>query len=435
MPAERRIILVSNGSVGAFPSNSLTSFTNILPAPIRMSHRRQWFAALEVLSVHAEFVEYAQVGRRRYRRRRKRPPKYIRVILSNLKPGAGSVDYQNTLAVLPLYEAATSQHGRHRYFYHEVDRREFVELVGGSDITSLSIRLVDEHGEQLHVSPGQPTFVRIFLQKMSPSSNFMLRVSNRDSNDPLATNSSFTVHLGAPLSLNGRWRVALSSVQFPRKILGIRAEDLEGPDRVSIRYGMHDNFVDPEPFGREDFVSAESLLTMLLHQVTLLDLNKNFDFIILPDGRLLVGLKYPARLSVSYKLALVLGLVEDLDVHNDGVELRTRENEHLEHTGYHPIDLQTPATMLLYTDIIQSTSLGDRRCPILKLIPTDLGQGDSVVSYESRHLDFVNLRSSHIASIAFDLRRFDGHHVDFKSTKAEVMYNLVFRKMKKKKRR
>jgi hypothetical protein len=104
--------------------------------------------------------------------------------------------------------------------------------------------------------------------------------------------------------------------------------------------------------------------------------------------------------------------------------------------GDFPADLQTPTTMLLYTDMVKGSVLGDQFAPLLKLIPTEQGSRDAAVAtYECRHLDFVNIASEHIVSINFSLRRFDGELVQFKDEDAEVLYNLVFRKIKRKRAR
>jgi hypothetical protein len=431
-----RVILTSNASTKAHPQNTLTNFTNILPDGIRTSSKRPWFVALQALSVHAEFY-----GSK---------PDYIRVVMPNLRSSATPTCNGRTLAILPFYEQPNQVHGFSRYFYHESDVCEFAELSGGN-IDSLSLRLLDQDGHQLNVVAGQPTFARLVLKRMRPSSNLSLRVSSLDTTS-VGSNSNFTVQLGAPLTLSGDWQAALSSIQFPKNFSAVSEDDLTGQDRMEVVFGRHRN-MHTGAFTRSDFTSPESVVNaIVIHLAMAGEQLEQLLTVTLEEGgsgKIVVGAYPSACIAFSHRLAVLLGLVEPLDggkrqpVMLDATDLagagltpaQVLELDPLRVTGKHSVNLQTPATMLLYSDMIKPTMFGDRNVQILKLVPTDQGLGETTVSYECRHLDFAEVNSDHIMSISFVLRRFDGKLIEFTKENSEVLYNIVFRKVIKKRRR
>jgi hypothetical protein len=427
------IVLVSNSSTESFSENSLTAFTNILPAPIVTSSKdgRCWFASLETLSLNAELS--------------RPPPKYIRVVMSNLKPCSGSQKLSGTtLAVIP-YSVRRHSSGIHI----ESRTREFTELdgCGGGEIATLSILLQDESGEQLRAEPGQPTYARLLLRRMKPGSTFMMRFSNRDSNS-VGSASNFRVDLRAPMTLTrGSWQVALTSMQFPNEFLPMV------PDRLAEDMIM---YIQDFPQGRgrtksfhlepKDFGSPQALVTRLqeLANGHLSTLGLSLTFSILPNMKL-ATIKRVGDVLTQFNLALGTRLGFGADTFRNG-KIRPYVNgrfiqfvEPINVISNKPPETVSgpfPRTALLYSNLAQPTPHGDKLSNILKMIPLraqiggENNSSSSYISYECRRLDYSPVASDHIASVTFALGRFDGGLAGFKNENEEVLYNVVFRKIK-----
>jgi hypothetical protein len=140
-------------------------------------------------------------------------PEYIKLHLEDMKSHLSNSGFEKVLAYIPY---AHSEKGSHA-LYHEVLRKEYFTF-DHTNVSNLSVKLTDEKNRTLTLLSGQPTIVKLKLQKMSYTS-FMLRIKSTAQSDIYNdnTNTDFHTILPYPISLNGGWKVALTSIQFPHQ--------------------------------------------------------------------------------------------------------------------------------------------------------------------------------------------------------------------------
>lgn len=98
-----------------------------------------------------------------------------------------------------------------KYYMHIFEAEEFVK-VSNSNITKISVDLRNKKRKYLNLLPGPATFVKLKFKKMSNAVNFFnVRLSSKE--------SEFEVDLPKNYYLDDKWKVALTSFNYPTDIL------------------------------------------------------------------------------------------------------------------------------------------------------------------------------------------------------------------------
>lgn len=359
-----------------------------------------------------------------------RMPKYIRVVTTDVQSVAqASENCAQTLAVLPCGDDMTMDDS----FFHEVTRKIHVRFQGAANPTTLSIKLLDDLGQQLHLASGQPTMVKMRFD-LKYGDKFVLPISSKDRHVE-GSNSDFTIKFPSPLRLHaGCWKVALLSIQFPSRFQCLTAGDLE-KNHIEVWQGGAQTVMrlDAAHFASQSLLLAE--LRRLVWEASNHRIN-----IVVGSGE--IGLRHvklrrmAARAGVAEedrvkicfdsKLALLLGLAK---VHTPNnlvtIELFDIGDEHVGEAEVN-LNLLTPACMISYIDIIEPSFFGSSLVKILKTIPVQKHHVRGMQSYEAKNLDHLPLIQSLIPSIEFKLLQTDGEPVTFADSTEEVLYNLQF---------
>lgn len=356
-------------------------------------------------------------------------PRYLRLVMDGVDNNYGTRSCANTLAVIPLRRR---ERRRRRWlranqsFFVNIVRSEYIRLSGGL-ISSVSLKLVDEAGDQISLAKGQPTVVKMRFNSAA-GNDFIFRISSQDLN-AIGGNSDFRIDLPTPLLLNpvGKWKVALSSIHFPSKFacLGM-VERLE-----SVIFRAGENAV-PIYLGEEDFSDPQELLRslnagLLAAEVSIRMQQQK------EEGHLqiLFGLgTIDTYLEFSAKTAFLLGLTDEYAA-NAAYTLKCVPGGAF--VASQEIDFQrlTPKAMLLYVDVIDPQIVGSQYARVLKMIPTQtMMDGETfrglVQTYECRRLEFAAISQSHIHSIHFKLVQLDGQTVKFHNETDDVLINILF---------
>lgn len=345
-------------------------------------------------------------------------PSYVRVVMSNLYNNPGSEHCANTLAVFPFTKP---QKGG--AFFAEVSREERLKLTVPS-LKSLSVRLLDENGQQLHLAAGQPTFLKMSIQNRIDGS-FLMRISSKDPS-AVGNNSDFRMNLTTPLILQkGVWKVALSSVQFPNRFLRFTREDAA---KVQIRVREAGKEEGELMFLEEDFTSVVNLVSILSAELsTRYMLNVHMEhyhllikFTMVDDSE--------TELLFDNKLAILLGMV---DFHSPDEMHSIKGKKETVYSSPFKINLGrlSPTAMMIFSDVVEPVIVGSHFSKIMKIIPAEAsggGAAGTMQSYESRHLDFVPVAYRHIPSIHMRLLQTDEQPITFANEDEEVLYNLLF---------
>jgi hypothetical protein len=411
-------------------------------------------------------------------------PEYIKIHMQEMKSNLSNAGFEKVLAYVPYVR---NNNNTNYTIYHEVLRKEYFTIDYNSNpmVSNLSIKLTDENNQQLGLLPGQPTIVKLKLRKMSYTS-FMLRIKSAAQNTmyEMNTNHDFHTTLPYPINLSGKWKVALTSIQFPRQFDLANAIPNEGlyidvnqnkrkrrhmlPGesvytfvdlkhirrwRVPSRIKKSTNAQQSEDLTVPTVDNAAAAAAKKLNHWDRITIPKNaiasnsklrnvinkmlrehfgkkvLEF--LPGKTARVKAHELIKFRVSSYLAYILGVSSSFD--DPPIESEVKSGE----GGIYdlPTDVfrLTPHSLLLYCDIITPVIIGDSYAKVLKLIPLVDSQKintekNNYIFYESQHLDFIPLAHTTLSTCHFSLCHVSGVPFLFNNKNQEVNINLVFMK-------
>lgn len=345
-------------------------------------------------------------------------PEYIRILMDGVDSNYGSPNCVNTLAVLPTHHTQDEL-----TFFADVSRREYIKLQS-QEIASIHLKLVDESGQQLSLVRGQPTMIGMHFS-VKEESDFVLRISSKDANME-GSNSDFRINFPSPIIVqHGTWKTALSSILFPTIFARLgNSGNIEHVNFVPADGGMTNEL----HLREEDFTSSEKLL-QILNSVVGFARNEGVYFEQV-RGHLNIVFGPGEEVTVVFpsKTAFLLGISNTFV---EGVTYPIVSGDR--YIAPQKIDLErlAPRALLLYVDIIKPQVVGSQYSKVIKMIPVarETSAGN-MQSYESNHLDFVELTHTHIHSVSLKLVQSDGQLVTFHNNADEVLINLVFSQQK-----
>jgi hypothetical protein len=351
-------------------------------------------------------------------------PKMIKIQLGEMKLSLSSSGNHQDLAIIPF-----DRPQNYINFYREVTQKEYFHL-NSNLIQTLSIKLTDEKGDELQLISPRPTFVKLKFKNMS-SSSFLLRLSSSDSTNIYTDNTaeSFRIQLPRLTSLTGQnWQVALSSIIYPSQI---SVKDYLADQELWIELVMKDAW--GQWFRRhkidlknEAIENNEHLQFLINTQARARRYGNNFEITIDRITKM-ANFKCVGELIVrmSPTMTSILG--------SNTCEI-IANNEKKKQIGIVDINRCMPSNLLLYSDFTSPIIVGGKYHKLLKFIPIlenfQLADGSvsSYVSYESHHMDFVDVPTTDLESLQFDLRDAAGKKLTFTNKNVATIVNLLFRK-------
>jgi len=356
-------------------------------------------------------------------------PNIMKIKLGEMKQCLSSSGNHQNLAVIQFEEP-----NKYTNFYHEVAQKEYFSLQSDL-IQTLSVKITDEADDELRIISHNPTFVKLKFKKMTTES-LILRLSSRDSTDiyPENTPASFRIQLPRLMSLTGQnWQVALSSIIYPSQIViadYLSTLDLWIEIDLQNHLGQWHRRLTIDL--KEDRISTYQQLSFRINQKSL-RIEHVLQFKIIIDRetqRTTYSAKGQMRIRMSPAMASLLGcsfnqFITDLTLPGEDRFI-----------GIADIKRCMPASLALYTDFTSPIVAGGKYCRLLKFIPIlrDLQErgGSPSVSYESHHMDFVNLPTTELQSLQFELKDGTGKPLVFEdnnNTAATFINLLLVKKM------
>lgn len=255
--------------------------------------------------------------------------------------------------------------------------------------------------------------------------SFTIELHSSASGDvfPLNSSASFSNLLPEQINLDGQWEVALTEISYPSKIFNVTRGQFEivvesREVKQSQIFNISSGF----------YHSIDSLIEAILKKI--------FD---LPPYK-----KYIDKVS-SLFTCTVDPLTNQLQINgHDGFDL-VLLSEDLQHIfGYFPsefgininqnsstplsFDIQRFHSILIYTDFINSSIVGDTKAPILKTFAIENSSNSGIRSKTFKQLDFRSILKHSIHSITVELRSPTGELIPFFSC-GYTRLNLLFRKV------
>jgi len=347
-------------------------------------------------------------------------PEVIKVLLEEIKQGLSASGNHRDLAIIPFNTSETDSS-----FYHEVIQKEYFPLASNL-LQNLTVKLVDEDGDELQVLPAHPTFIKLKFKNMS-SQSFILRLSSKDSTDIYTDNtaSNFRIQLPRLMMLTGnRWEVALSTINFPSRIsIGDYLSHLDLWIEIETENGWNEWGLAHTINLKNNYLSNYEELQAAINDNTFIFGNiRLFEIFIDKQRKVLYNSRTEMRIRMSPMLATILGANNHL--------FATGDNDRRRQIGTADIQACLPNAMSLYSDFTSPIIAGGKYCKMLKFIPLLRNQLElPTVSYESQHMDFVNLPTTELQSLQFDLRDGSGIPLKFQNNKLVTYVNLLFRKI------
>lgn len=398
------LILSSDASLSEYPENTLSHFINKLSEPLRLDNT--WMVALQAISISNCSKIEKNVSK-------------VYIYLNEIFK-QNSIHQSNTL--LKVFNTTSTTNS---CCYHEVINREYFPLKN-SQINELKIEIKDINGKILNLPWGQPTFIKLKFKKMDTTNNFVLQLSSGLSTNYYSNNhSKFTNKLNSPIKLTGQWKVALSSIIIPGVLNEIITPDFE----VLVYKANELKSFKKIKMDVTDFKSNVTLQRAIIARFKILSgLSVKFN-----NGILSMfctsGTGY--NFDFPYMFAYVLGITKT--VQEKYTKLIIDPPKMLTATvSEFPIDISRlkQNVILLYSDIIKPFHTCSIKTKLLKLIPTQMEneEGKPFISYESQHLDFLDLEKNEISNISIELRKSTGEFSTFKTTSGNVHVSLLFKK-------
>ena len=423
-----------------YPSNSLTRFTNILDSSLDLNE--QWSVSFRSLSILAP-----------------KSAKKINVHLEEVYKELTNKDSATLISSIP-YEASSKNS---LYFTYETERDEFFTL-SYNNLTRLNISIRDENNHQLRLTSGQPTILKLKFKKFKMSHQILhLSSKNSITHFPLNESASFTNKLNTPIDLGGGgWKVALSSIIFPRELaprFPIYSHYKKESKKLDFSIGIVTGEV-----GEDGKVDASTQRSKYRHftpeevcdeELLKKEIINSFKDLLDADCRFCEGKICLAHYTRRFSLILSEGM--HFLINGDGEEYEKQTEYIKESIGGHEymifsyfnsnkalfpvrahkiqqkwsynLNRLKPSSMLMYCSIISPVFFGDKKIKLLKLIPSESlasASENNYVQYRPIHLDFVPVQNCFIPTIDIELRAISGQLVRFKNSNLETHVNLLF---------
>jgi hypothetical protein len=417
------IYTISSASLSEYPNNSLTSFTNCLKHELNTPLNETWGISVNYISLHAQFSSDYNV-------------KIIHIECTNIKDSISTEGKSRILATFSynVNEGGICNYEFRDHIYHELD---------STNVKYLSIKILDDTGKQLKLERGQPTIIKLHFARMEEE-QYIIHCNSKPSDvNPENTAQHFTYSLPYPISLQGEWEVAISSVSYPTQQLTVLLEKDETISWISLHSPVHDYHV--HTF-RKGYYSLQELQTKFNHalwKTISYKINLHED---LPST---LYIAHPVTLAFSEGLRKALNINNDLigredmmrdqlDMYNGILNMETYKKKYETYlAAYGSMEITPEAqsrfrkmdTMFLYANFIEPSNLGDISAPILKIITIRDNTGNLLVTDTFSDREFHKLTNSQLSSLTFVSRNISGNYIYFKRFH-EMYLTLTIRKIK-----
>ena len=322
------------------------------------------------------------------------------------------------------------------FWVHTFKRLDWVPL--NPDCAHLiSIKLLDEHGNKVRLTPGYPTYITLKIRSfppilsskllMNPSKRFSVHISSTPT-DKYPKNEPHHFFVDLPNTLKfpyGKWQVALTHVTYPSQMRIL----------PSFNFSLTvSNYTQGAPRSRwnmelpTNVTSCEAIIDIF--KTTIKDVA---DVLVWNDGKLQINFKQDAKLELGSSLAYILGdpnsklYVADNKI-IDSATLPTLMYFFKERPKF--VQLY-PASIFLYSkNLCQYSLVGSRKLPILSII-NHQSQKDNLFhnnEVEIMNPNFIKITQTEVTTLEFFMYAHDDNPIRFIDPNGVVFMTLAFEK-------
>lgn len=323
---------------------------------------------------------------------------------------------QKTLGFLQFDEM---QNSRTKYVFHEYKNREYVPLQQ-TIISELKFKLTDENNKQINLLPGHPTLLKLHFKKMDYHTK-ILKVSSKVTPDfPNNKNNCFQVNFGKSLNIADRkWEVALSSISIKTEF-----NTFTGRLHFTIYYKEANELKSLSlEIDKKSFETPYELISKL---------NVHFGasgqlFFSIKDHTIRVRTPGEIKISASKELLYYMGFTKQKLIDNTSETMTFSFKKKYIFSEFVREDYLLPNYMMVYTNIIQPTIIGDDFSKIFKILPVTMSKRHELFEFE--HLDYFKLQNSYVSNMKIEIRDHTGALINFAHDE-EVVLSIIFKQVK-----
>ena len=334
----------------------------------------------------------------------------IKVVCPNIKPIVKNNTFCKEIAKMPLISESEGF-----YVHKTLKSVEHYELED-SDLDFLEIQLLDESDELIRLDIGPPTFVKVHLSSMNMN-DINIKVTSH-SNNIFETNtaSKFNSKLAQKMSLHDNtWKMNLSSIMFWNNFKLSSDFDFnfyifDHVQNTSYHYSV------PNTYTTHDKIFEYVKEKLAAYAIIWLS----------DENKVQLVPKSKFTLQIGKDLSLLLGCTRERKLWN--TELHAIGIKISFHFPRNSFSLM-PTHMFLYCNIIKSSLVGGGFHKLLKVIPIEQDFYSSYKIIEFENPEFLELSTSEIYQIDFELRTPSGSLIEFKEQNAETFLNLTLKRM------
>lgn len=321
---------------------------------------------------------------------------------------------------------------KEKYTIHQFESEEYAPL-SNSILDKLSIKLFNENNELLELDYGVATFVKLKFKKMNKyNEHFNVRLSPDDSQ----SFNNFVIDLPQAYYLDSKWKVSLSSINYANVF---RPLPFEARHRRIWTAKLGSTPISHEManvmYSNSGIIEE---LNKILSLTTVLGKFTSQEFEEYGEKKLKISITLNSESYVLIPLSIceILGFNSVSDV---------SENAILAPSGYSvcflngyreppltinfsrflEIDRLRPEYLMVYTDIIEQTIVGNSFSKLIKIVPVFHESTDSYKTQEFQNKEFHSLESTLVKKIKFEIRSHSGHLINFMEG-SKIFINLLF---------
>ena len=341
-------------------------------------------------------------------------PDIIKVQCDLIEPQIINNSYSQDLLVL-----STDIQYTNNYFFHEIEKISFFPLLY-NDVSEIRIKLVDEKNEQLQLSRGHATIVKLrFRKNTRMENNFYVRVSSKP-NEIYPDNkpNKFSVQLPSTKILNSDWKVSLNSINIPNRFTTFLSSrpvecktlviNVKKPAKktLSLTFPSDVNFTP----------------ALLLSTINNFLINNNEGQAHIDSaGRLVIKMTNESSFALGLDVAKVLGFESGRVAKNFMFVTPYAETPNdLYFESPINVNYFRPNYFIIYTNIVQPSVIGNQYSPILKIVPI-LESQNSFKLHDFKVREFYSIPTTEISDLKMELRTHDGELVNFLENEHVIM--------------
>lgn len=449
------IYLFSNSCTNIY-KNTLTNFTNDLPQTLQVPKNEQWQICIQYISFNRKLINNYQ-------------PNIINIqcsLLNSLRNQNQIIGRFSYVPIqFPLLEQLLPQNIKNDISYylqsetietfeHNFEKPEYYDIIT-NDIQRINIKILDEKLNQIQLSMGHPTVIKLHLKKMyHPSIILHIKSSDNDDLYPNNSNNDFKININPPLELLEQWKVTINSIIFPN----LFASFPQGAQRIIITFALTSEIRIEKT---EEISLASNQLESKMKRVitTRKKIIHIFEHEFLPRTTQQILTVLNEKLIPSYYHLELLENGHLSLIANDEIEKRTKRNSliispdlaHIlgltktykeDYIINLPInkknvsfprplnpDINIPSHILIYCNFVKPTILGNINAPLIKVFGTENSSIHSYVTKTFTQPHSFIVKESLLSTLHFEIRGIDGSKIKFLDKNSDIYLTLEFNKL------